>query len=147
MKINPKILQDLKLRNQEISKKTKKRSILSVDYGEKFCGLAFSPDGICVLPLLVISNELLFETIIEKIQEKKIQEIVFGLPLSSDNFENKICKQVKKISKKFQKLGYNVYLQNERFSSQNTITSKKNSRIDDLAAAKILEYFLESTKY
>lgn len=145
MKIDPKILQDLKLRTQNESKNFEKKVLLSVDYGEKFCGLAFSPDGICVFPLLVIPNKALFETIIEKIEEKKIQEIIFGLPLSSDNYENKICQQVKKIAQKFKKLGYKIHFQNERFSSQNTITSKKNSRIDDLAAAKILEYFLEKT--
>ena len=55
-KINPKLLQDLEQRNLRPKKNNNKGPLLGLDYGTKFCGLAFSPDGICVFPLEVVKT-------------------------------------------------------------------------------------------
>lgn len=146
MKIDPKILQNLELQSQEKREDSvKKPSLLGIDYGEKLSGIAISPDGICAFPLKIVKTETLASSMLTLLEEKKIKKIIFGLPLSSDNYENKVCLAIRKFAKKFEKESYEVIFQNERFSSQNTFSRKKGERIDDLAAAKILEFYI-STK-
>ena len=120
---------------------SKKEALLAIDYGEKFCGLSWSPDGAVVFPVLVIERELALQKIKLFVQEKMIQKIIIGLPLGSRNEENHICRQIRDFAKNLQNLVQTIYFQNELFSSQ--IVWEGSKRIDDLAAAKILEYWLE----
>ncbi len=146
MKVDPKILQNLELQSQKKRKdEVESPPILGIDYGEKFSGIAISPDGICVFPLKIVKTEELNTSMLSILENKKIKKIVFGIPLSSDNYENKVCLDIRRFAEKFKKKSYKIIFQNERFSSQNTFFRKKDERIDDLAAAKILEFYL-STK-
>jgi len=136
------ILYELEARSQRDTT-LKVLSALALDYGTKFCGLAFSPDGICVVPLGVFPTEDIEVKIRSLATEKKIKHLILGLPLDAQSRENALCVVIRKLSNSFEKEGFQTYLVNERFSSQQTLSADKNERIDDLAAAKILEYFLE----
>ncbi len=123
--------------------KYKGKKILALDFGEKFCGVAFSLDGIMVIPISIFDTKKFEEEIEKLIKEKNPDFWILGLPLSSDNSENKICAKIKKIKKDIleDKFQQEVKLVNERCSSQNFYNL--DGRIDDLAAQKILEYFLD----
>ncbi len=129
--------------------RAKSAPILALDYGEKMSGLAWSPDGIVVFPLKVLETnprENLRKTIKQIYEEKNCQQLVIGLPISGDGTENSICQKIKKFAETLNIK--NIKFVNERNSSQETFFRGKSNqpkpRIDDLAAARILEYWLES---
>jgi len=140
---------DLKVRNerQKDVSAFPKKSILAVDYGEKYCGLAIATDGHTVLPAAVVQRARLEEAIDSMIKDYQVEVLVIGLPLSSDGSQNHICQQIntvaEKLEQKYTKL--TIELVNERFSSQAVLSGDK-SRIDDLAAMQILEFYLASRK-
>ena len=138
------MLYELEAQQNKIQKnKYKGKKILALDFGEKFCGVAFSLDGIMGVPVKVFDTQNLDEEIESLIKEKKPDFWVLGLPLSSDASENKICAKIRKIKKNVleKRFSQQVFLVNERNSSQDF--SHLEGRIDDLAALKILEFFLE----
>ena len=124
---------------------------LSLDFGKKLCGLSWSPDGVCVLPISVFHTSEIEKNIQKIVTAKKIEEVVIGLPISSDGSENQLCKQIRTFAKRLQPFAKVEFI-NERFSSQLvTIPDKlvghhggeRESRTDDLAAVGILELFLK----
>lgn len=115
--------------------------ILAVDYGEKQSGLAISYDGICALPFEIVPTEVLKTRLNALIKEKNTKQLVFGIPISGDGKEERLCKTIRNFATSFDSQ-VNVIFINERSSSQSTAPQKNSKRIDDLAAAQILEYFL-----
>ncbi len=144
-KLSPRTLQNLELHNQE-SADSKDANILALDYGEKFCGLAFSPDGVCAFPLEVVETEKMEERVKELLNKKHalgpdrrcVQKLVIGLPILPDGRENKLCGVIRTIAKKLEK-SVPIEFVNERFSSKSVLPQKAD-RIDDLSAVKILEF-------
>jgi RNase H-fold protein (predicted Holliday junction resolvase) len=140
--IDQKVLQNLELESERASKKEKSEPILAVDYGEKFCGIAFSPDGVLTLPVDVFVTEKIYKEIRDLIEIKKIKKLVFGLPLASDGQENEICAKVRALALACKNLIDEIYFENERFSTQNVKNFSSRDRVDDIAAAEILKFFL-----
>jgi RNase H-fold protein (predicted Holliday junction resolvase) len=116
--------------------------ILSIDYGEKFCGIAWSPDAITSLPLQVVPTNTAKKIVQTLINQKKIQTLVLGLPTAPDGGENHICEMTRKFAQNFCSKKKQIIFVNERGSSQATL-KRKNNRIDDQAALNILKYYLE----
>jgi RNase H-fold protein (predicted Holliday junction resolvase) len=137
-KISPRTLQNLELQNQEIAPSPEGKNILALDYGEKFCGLAFSPDGVCTFPLEVVETGLIEERMKEIMNNKSVHKLVVGLPLFPDGKENKLCGVIRIFAKKFETL-VPVEFINERYSSK-LVVPQQADRIDDFAAVKILEF-------
>ncbi len=152
LKINQKHLQDLQLRNQQSKNNqstasTHSSPFLGIDYGAKFCGIAFSPDGVCVFALKVVPTEEVEETLSTLIAQKKIKTLVIGIPISPNNQVNEICQTIYVLAKNWEQcFGIPILFQNEKFSTQEGMKFKtsKEKRADHLAAAKILEYYLET---
>lgn len=136
----PHILRDLELRNNNISP-AKESRLLAVDYGEKFCGFAFSPDGICVFPLSIVATKNLEKELRDTLNKKSVQKMIWGLPLQPDGGENKICAQIRLFVEELHS-PIPVEFINERFSSKFVSAPQEENRQDDLAAAKILEFYL-----
>ena len=70
-------LLDLELQND--APRTSGETLLGIDYGTKYSGLAFSPDSIVTLPLEVVPTERLFERTQQLVDQKNCSKIIIGL--------------------------------------------------------------------
>jgi putative Holliday junction resolvase len=128
---------------------------LAIDYGTKRTGLAICDSAETIAsPLAVIQGQKeLVKKISEVVEKEDIDAVVLGLPLNMDGSEGAQTKLVLKFGKQLQNgLKIPVLLQDERLSSfgaEEKLTSakytrgKRKKRLDAVAAAEILEAFLE----
>jgi len=128
---------------------------LAIDYGTKRTGLAICDSGQTIVsPLAVIEGQKeLLKKIAEIVQTERVQAIVLGLPLNMAGSESSQTKLVLKFAEQLKDyLHIPVHLQDERLSSfsaeekltpANFTRGKKRKRLDAIAAAEILEAFLE----
>ena len=128
---------------------------LAIDYGTRRTGLAIcDPSETIVSPLTVIqSRELLPEKIAHIVEAENVGAVVLGLPLNMDGSEGPQARLVQKFADRLQAhLNIPVYFQDERLSSfgaeeklapANLTKGKMKERLDAVAAAEILEAFLE----
>jgi putative Holliday junction resolvase len=131
---------------------------LAIDYGTKRTGLAIcDPTETIVSPLTVVqSKKRLVEKVSELIETENIGAIVLGLPLNMDNSQGPQARLVLKFAEQLRRhLKIPVYLQDERLSSFAAKEKLSSSslkrpemaeRLDAVAAAEILETFLEHHK-
>ena len=131
---------------------------LSIDYGNKITGLAICDQTeTFVSPLMAIptSNELIGK-IIKVIKSENVGGLVLGLPLNMDDSVGPQAKKVQAFAEQIKKqIDTPVFFQDERLSTfaaegkmiDMDLTRKgKKRRIDALAAAEILQAFLDSKK-
>ena len=131
---------------------------LSIDYGNKITGLAICDSTETIVsPLVAIptSNDLIGK-IIEIIKAENVEAIVMGLPLNMDDSIGPQAKKVQVFADKLEKLiDVPVFFQDERLSTfaaegkmiAMELTRKgKKRRVDAIAAAEILQAFLDSKK-
>jgi putative Holliday junction resolvase len=131
---------------------------LSIDYGNKITGLAIcDPTETIVSPLAATpTSKDLIGKIIEVIKTENVEAIVIGLPLNMDDSVGPQAKKVQVFAKQIKKqIDTPVFFQDERLSTfaaegkmiDMELTRKgKKRRIDALAAAEILQAFLDSKK-
>jgi putative Holliday junction resolvase len=131
---------------------------LAIDYGTKRTGLAVcDPSETIVSPLTVIEGRKnLVEKILEIIASENIEAIVFGLPLNMDGTTGPQAKKTEQFAEELKKqTSVPVYFQDERLSSfvaeeklapAEFTRKKKAKRLDAIAAAQILEAFLEQKR-
>lgn len=131
---------------------------LAIDYGTKRTGLAICDRGQTIAsPLGIIQGQKeLLKKIAEVVENENVEAIVLGLPLNMDNSEGPQTKLVLKFAERLkQHLHIPVHLQDERLSSfgaeeklasANFTRGKKRKRLDAVAAAEILEAFLEQKR-
>ncbi len=128
---------------------------LSIDYGTKRTGLALCDAGETIAtPLTTIhGQEQLIEKIARLIEAENVESVVLGLPLNMDGSESAQTKLALKFGERLKgHLDIAVHLQDERLSSfgaeqklgpANLTKGKMRQRLDAVAAAEILEMFLE----
>jgi putative Holliday junction resolvase len=128
---------------------------LAIDHGTKRTGLAIcDPDETIVSPLAVIEgHQGLIEMIARTVVTEHVQAVVLGLPLNMDDSAGPQAKLVFKFAEQLEKvLDIPVHFQDERLSSfgaQEKLAAaeltkkKKKKHLDAIAAAQILETFLE----
>jgi putative holliday junction resolvase len=131
---------------------------LAIDYGIKRTGLAICDRNETITsPLAVIEGQKgLLKRIEDIIKTEDVGAIVLGLPLNMDDSEGPQAKLVLKFSEQLKAdLGIPVFLQDERLSSfiaeekiaaAELTRKKKKKRLDAIAAAEILQAFLEREK-
>lgn len=131
---------------------------LAVDYGSKRTGLAIcDPDETIASPLAVIYGQKdLINKIVDVVKNENVEAIVLGLPLNMDNSEGPQAKLVYKFARRLKKrLDIPIHFQDERLSSfaaEDKLYSadvkavKKSRPLDAIAAAEILQSFLEQKK-
>ena len=131
---------------------------LAIDYGTKRTGLAICDAGENIAsPLTVLqSREPLPEKIAQIVETENVGAVVLGLPLNMDGSEGPQTQLVLKFADRLQAhLRIPVYLQDERLSSfgaeeklapANLSRGDKKKRLDAVAAAEILEAFLEQKR-
>jgi len=129
---------------------------LAIDYGLKRTGLAIcdASETICS-PLTVLdSTKNLISKLAEIIAKENIEAIVIGLPLNMDDTEGSQARAVREFADRLRKIiDIPIHFQDERLSSfaadeklamSDFSTAEKKQRQDALAAADILETFLQN---
>jgi len=131
---------------------------LAVDYGAKRTGLAIcDPAETLASPLAVIEGQKdLPKKIAEVVEAENVEAIVLGLPLNMDDSTGPQARLVFQFAEQLEKvLNIPIHFQDERlssFSAAEKLASadftmkKKKKRLDAIAAAEILEAFLEQKK-
>ena len=129
---------------------------LAIDYGTRRTGLAVcDPLEVVVSPLIVIQGQ---KKLIDKISEilisERIEAVVIGMPLNMDDTKGAQAGIVAKFAEKLKKqITIPIHFQDERLSSfaageklASVQLKRKTKRklIDAIAAAEILEAFLQS---
>jgi putative Holliday junction resolvase len=128
---------------------------LAIDYGTKRTGLAIcDAEETIASPLAVLNGQKeLLKKIADIVETENVEAIVLGLPLNMSGSEGSQTKLVLKFAERLKdRLPIPVHLQDERLSSfgaeeklapADFTREKKKKRIDAVAAAEILEAFLE----
>lgn len=128
---------------------------LAIDYGTRHIGLAVCDRAETIAsPLAVIEGQKgLFEKIVGIVETENIEAVVLGLPLNMDDSQGPQAKLVLQFAEQLKKLiEIPIHFQDERLSSfaaEQKLASnefrkkKKKKRLDAVAAAEILESFLE----
>lgn len=116
--------------------------IIGVDYGEKWTGLAYSPDGVVALPLAVVVTKELYTQISSIIEPKKIKLIVVGLPMMDNGQKTPITDTIREFFENHD-FGIPVEFINERGSTKTALKSGHSGRVDHVAAQQILSYYLD----
>lgn len=131
---------------------------LAIDYGSKRTGMAIcDAEERLASPYAVIENpKIVLDKISETVKKEQIEAIVVGLPLNMDDSEGPQAKLVLKFAEQLKSLvDIPVQFQDERlssFSAEQKLLSgdytrkKKKKRLDAVAAAEILQAFLERKK-
>ncbi len=131
---------------------------LSIDYGNKVTGLAICDQTETIVsPLMAIpTSEAIIGKIIETIKAEGVGALVFGLPFNMDDSIGPQAKKVQVFAEQLRKqIDIPVFFQDERlstFAAQEKmigmeLTRKgKKRRIDAIAAAEILQAFLDEKR-
>lgn len=120
---------------------------LGLDYGEKRMGLAKADSETRVAtPLSTILNDReAVSKILEIIDRENVEVVVIGVPMSFDGGENNFAKKIRRFGEEIEKLSSKkVEFENEIFSSK--IAGRDSEKVDESAAAIILQSFLDKTK-
>lgn len=121
-------------------------SYISIDYGTRKSGLAYSVEGFCFAWKTVLTTELM--TILPKwIEERKAEKIIIGMPYNIDGTMSKHGKRVTEFSKKLETLvDIPISFHDERLTTSEAILGFDeygiNGDIDAEAARLILIDFL-----
>ena len=119
-------------------------NILSIDYGERYLGLAVRTDKTTIpIPVSVIDSKKqnVLKAINEYIENYNVSTIVIGYPIGLNNSENRMTNLVNSFIKELLNLNVQVHKIDERLSSK-LFKNNENDRIDDLSALEILESYI-----
>ena len=131
---------------------------LAIDYGDKHTGLAVCDAAETIAsPLTVIHGQKdLLQKIADIVEAENVEAIVLGLPLNMDDSTGPQARLVFQFAEQLEKvLNIPIHFQDERLSSFSAgeklaaadfTVKKKKKRIDAIAAAEILDAFLERKK-
>ena len=130
--------------------------LIGIDFGLSKVGLSISdPLKIISIPLKVIKykkREELLSKLQEIAMENDVKSFVIGYPLNMNNKKNEMTKLVDDFFVELKNLNFNVFLQDERLSSesakkimreQNIKTGNNKEHIDLIASTIILQSFLD----
>jgi len=131
---------------------------LAIDYGTKHTGLAIcDPAETIASPLTVIEGQKeLLKKIADIVDAENVEAVVLGLPLNMDDSTGPQAKLIFEFADQLKNLlDIPIHFQDERlssFSAEEKLASadftrkKKKKRLDAIAAAQILEAFLEQKR-
>ena len=128
---------------------------LAVDHGEKRTGLAICDKAeTMACPLKVLTGQAeLVRQIVKVVCEENIEAVVVGLPLNMDSTEGPRAKSVRDFGAELEKaiqvpvIYYDERLSSfdaeKKFAGLDLTRKKKKKHLDAVAAASILEAFLD----
>ncbi len=129
---------------------------LGIDYGQKRTGLAICDAGEMIaspLKVLTVAQSELVAGIADIINREKVEAVVLGLPLNMDGTAGHQVRRVQKFAVQMKEyIDIPIHFQDERLSSFDAegklagtelTRKKKKKRLDAIAAASILQSFLD----
>ena len=136
------------------------QTLLGLDFGDKTIGIAVSDKSLTIAtPIKTIRRKGISKDLIELfdlIEAYNVGGLIIGLPLSLNGKENIRTEKVRKFVKVIElQKNIKIMLYDERFSSDvifkelrknNNSISKIKKKLDQQAAAYILQGFLDSSK-
>ena len=139
-----------------IQSKESMNRIFGIDFGLSKVGISISdPNKFISFPLKVIRyNKIdeLLEEITTLSKDNNVNTIVLGYPLSMNFEKNDMTKRIDMFKDNLEKLGFKVFLQDERLSSESAkrimIDEKikighNKEKVDLIASTIILQSFLD----
>lgn len=134
--------------------------IISVDLGKVRTGLAISDkSGFLASPLTMIeekSPKILLQKVADTVREHKAELVVVGLPKNMDGTEGDSAKNAREFAENLSELsGIRTVVQDERgttitahgyLSERNVRGNKRKAQVDTVAAAIILQDYLDSNR-
>ena len=120
-------------------------NILSIDYGERYLGLAVRTVKTTIpIPLKVIDTkkEILNKNIQDLVKEYEVNQIVIGYPIGLNYSENRMTDLVNLFIQEISKFNIPIHKIDERLSSK-LFNDGSKERIDDLSALEILESYIK----
>lgn len=124
-------------------------TILAFDFGLKRIGVAVGNTVTCqAQPLAIIgaaSNEAKFDAVAKLIKEWQPALCVVGLPMHPDGAAHEMTVRCQRFANQLHgRYGVKIALVDERYSSA-VLQAKQGKRIDDQAAAVILQQYFDQT--
>jgi putative holliday junction resolvase len=131
---------------------------LAIDYGLKRTGLALcdKSETFCSPLRVVETGGGLVPAILKAVKDEGIEAIVIGLPMNMDGSEGDMAKKVRAFGTQLAKQCQQpIHFHDERLSSHKAeellapadfTLKKKKARLDAIAAAGILQSFLDSRR-
>tara|TARA_A100001011_G_scaffold78801_1_gene81424 strand:- start:2678 stop:3055 length:378 start_codon:yes stop_codon:yes gene_type:complete len=119
-------------------------NILSIDYGERYLGVAVRTEKTTIpIPVTVLDSKKnnIFNDIEKYIDTYNISMIVIGYPIGLNNSENRMTNLVNNFINDLNILNIEVHKIDERLSSK-LFKNSSSDRIDDLSALEILESYI-----
>ena len=119
-------------------------NILSIDYGERYLGVAVRTEKTTIpIPVTVLDSKKnnILNDIEKYIDTYNISMIVIGYPIGLNNSENRMTNLVNKFINDLNILNIEVHKIDERLSSK-LFKNSSSDRIDDLSALEILESYI-----
>ncbi len=139
-----------------IQSKESMNRIFGIDFGLSKVGISISdPNKFISFPLKVIRyNKIdeLLEEITTLSKNNNVNTIVLGYPLSMNFEKNDMTKRIDMFKDNLEKLGFKVFLQDERLSSEsakrimideNIKIGHNKEKVDLIASTIILQSFLD----
>lgn len=122
-------------------------TILGFDFGLKRIGVAVGNTGVRqAQPLTILTeatNDARFAAIGKLIEEWNPARCIVGLPLHPDGAEHEMTQRCRRFANQLQgRFGVSTVLIDERYSSA-VIVHQRGERIDDQAAAIILQQYFD----
>lgn len=135
--------------------------ILAIDYGTKRTGLAVTdPLQIIASGLDTVATHTLLDYLQQYLTVEEVETILIGEPLHLDGNPTKLVPEIKALARKIKKSYPSIHIEfrDERFTSEmakevilkSGLKQKKRrdkSLVDKIAAAIILQEYLEEVKY
>jgi putative Holliday junction resolvase len=136
--------------------------ILGIDYGSQRIGLSLSdPLGITARPIDPVKNDSkLFEHLRQLSKKERVELIVVGMPLNLKGQRAHMAEEVQRFVERIKgELGAEVVTADERFTTaianrtmlemgtKKKDRRKRDGRIDSMAAAIMLQGFLDGKKH
>ena len=123
------------------------KKYLGIDFGDQYIGVALAEERSVAIPYTVLRyTKAFWQDIVRIITDESITDIVVGWPLSMSGGSNERTSATAEFIKKMKEhTELPIYREDERLTSaaaSRTVSSKK--RVDALAAADILQSYLDS---
>jgi putative pre-16S rRNA nuclease len=129
--------------------------ILAIDYGTKNVGIAISDDTCkMAFPLETVASKNSIERIVEIIQEKKITQLIVGLPVNMDGSLGKKARESHEFGKKLERTTgiipeyidetLTTFDAEHEMKEHHVKRKKRKELVDQLAAQRMLQEFLDS---